>query len=71
MEQQQQLATLARASAQRGVPVLISNHSTDFTRRLYREAKAKLNYFSVQRNISCNGSNRAKAGELLALFQAA
>lgn len=71
MEQQQQLAVLARDSAQRGVPVLVSNHSTDFTRRLYREAEAKLNYFSVQRNISCNGNKRAKAGELLALFQAA
>lgn len=68
MEQQQHLAELAQENAQRGVPVLISNHSTDFSRRCYKSAGAHLSYFSVQRYISCNGNKRAKASELLALF---
>jgi DNA adenine methylase len=68
MEQQQQLADLAHDNAHRGIPVVISNHSTAFSRNCYRAAGAKLNYFSVQRYISCNGNKRAKASELLALF---
>lgn len=63
---QQTLATLAEESAARGVPVLISNHDTPLTRRLYKAARS--NYFQVQRYISCNGAKRDKAGELLALF---
>lgn len=67
--QQEQLATLAGRSADRGIPVLVSNHATPFTRRLYREAGANCGRaFGVQRSISCNGSGRGKAGELLALF---
>jgi DNA adenine methylase len=69
MEQQQLLAELARDSAARGVPVLISNHSTELTRRLYNAAGANCGRaFSVQRYISCNGQQRDKASELLALF---
>ncbi len=69
MEQQRQLAELARANADNGVPVLVSNHSTDESRRLYRDAGAdSFSYFSVQRTISCKGQKRGKAGELLALF---
>lgn len=66
LEQQQALADLARETASRGVPVLISNHNTAFTRKTYRGAAIKR--FQVQRYISCNGTNRGKAGELLALF---
>jgi DNA adenine methylase len=69
MEQQQQLAELAGDNARRGIPVLISNHSTPLTRRIYKEAGGDCGRaFSVQRYISCNGSRRHKASELLALF---
>lgn len=68
MEQQHELATLARAAAQRAVPVLISNHDTRFIAKIYRGAK--ISRFQVQRSISCNGKQRQSAGEVLALFSA-
>ena len=69
MEQQQHLAELAGDNARRGIPVLISNHSTELTRRIYKAAGGNCGRaFSVQRYISCNGSRRHKASELLALF---
>ncbi len=61
------LAELAKESVQRGIPVLISNHNTKFTRQIYRPAKTKT--FQVQRYISCNGEKRNSAGEILALFK--
>lgn len=63
---QERLVEHARRAAARGCPVLISNHNTPFTRRAY--AAARLSKFKVQRSISCNGSKRGQAGELLALF---
>lgn len=65
-EQQKQLADMARELAGRGIPVLISNHNTDEIRALY--AGAQITEFFVQRFISCDGSNRNKAPELLAYF---
>ena len=66
MDQQRTLADQARALAQRGIPVLVSNHDTAFTRTLYREAA--LTKFSVQRFIRCKGQARNKVSEILALF---
>ncbi len=54
------------AAQQRGVPVLISNHDTVLTRRLYHGAQ--LNVVKVKRTISRNGAGRNKVDELLALF---
>ncbi len=68
MEQQQRLAKLAEETANRGIPVLISNHLTDFTREIYKNASI-LNKFSVRRMISCKADKRVKAQEVLALFQ--
>jgi len=51
----------------KGISVLISNHSTEFTRNLY--ADARLNEFSVQRFISCKPKSRQAVLELLALFK--
>ncbi len=65
-QDQLDLAELARECAGRGVPVLISNHATEFTLEAYRGVR--IEQFSVQRNISCDGGNRGKAAELLALF---
>ena len=69
MEQQQQLADLAQQNAAHGIPVVISNHSTELTRRIYKQAGGDCGRaFSVQRYISCNGKQRNKASELLAFF---
>ena len=67
MEQQELLAKLAEETANRGIPVLISNHYTDFTKEIYKNAELKT--FSVQRLISCNAEKRVKASEVLALFK--
>ena len=68
MEKQQQLADLANETSMRGIPILISNHNTSFTRKAYGNAN-KTTKFHVQRFISCNGKKRGTAGELLALFK--
>lgn len=54
------------AAQQRGIAVLISNHDTVLTRRLYHGAQ--LNVVKVKRTISRNGAGRNKVDELLALF---
>lgn len=63
---QVELAELAQELANRGVPVLISNHATEFTLKAYKTAR--IEQLDVQRFISCNGGNRGKAREVLALF---
>ena len=65
-EEQIELAELAKELAGRGVPVLISNHATEFTLNAYKTAR--IEQFDVQRFISCNGDKRGMAGEVLALF---
>ncbi|MDC0610130.1 Dam family site-specific DNA-(adenine-N6)-methyltransferase [Vibrio sp.] len=70
LDDQAGLANVAETTAlERGVPVLISNHDTVLTRRLYHGAK--LNVVKVKRTISRNGAGRNKVDELLALFAAA
>lgn len=68
-EQQMKLALLAEELAKGGVTVVISNHDTEFVHRAY--AKARIFKFDVQRFISCDGANRGKAAEVLAVFVAA
>lgn len=63
---QQALAQRAIQAWQQGYPVLLSNHDTPFTRQLYDEAR--LYSLFVRRTISCNGHQRGKAPELLALY---
>jgi DNA adenine methylase len=67
LPQQKLLAELAEQTRQRGIPVLISNHNTRFTRDAYRRAN-DIKRFYVRRFISCQGNKRGHAGELLALF---
>lgn len=64
--EQESLVQLAKALALKGIPVILSNHDTAFIQKLYQGASTVS--FDVQRNISCNGRNRAKAREVLALF---
>lgn len=66
IEQQTKLARLAEQLAQKEIPVIISNHNTPFTKREYQQAA--ISTFQIQRHISCNGENRKKADELLAVF---
>ncbi|MFO1436528.1 MAG: Dam family site-specific DNA-(adenine-N6)-methyltransferase [Gammaproteobacteria bacterium] len=66
-EDQKRLAKLALVTAQRGIPVLISNHDTPATRELYAAA-SKMEFLDVRRLISCNSAKRENAAELLALF---
>jgi DNA adenine methylase len=63
---QRDLAALAGQAWQKGIPVVLSNHDTEFTRKLY--ASASLKHFAVQRVVSCNGNKREKAPELLAVY---
>ncbi|WP_028389173.1 Dam family site-specific DNA-(adenine-N6)-methyltransferase [Legionella fairfieldensis] len=65
-QDQIELAQLAIASAQRGIPVIISNHDTDFTRHYYRQSKIKS--FPVKRFISCHANKRYAVQELVAVF---
>lgn len=67
-DQQIQLVDSATKTAAKGIPVLISNHKTDFTDKIYQPAKQH-RYFEVRRYISCNGAKREPAGEVLALFK--
>ena len=63
---QHDLAALASEAWQKGIRVVLSNHDTELTRRLY--ASATLQHFTVQRFISCDGDNREAAPELLAVY---
>jgi len=65
-EAQEQLTTMAQTLSQKNIPVLISNHHTHYTEKLYK--KADITSFSVRRNISCQGNKRVKVRELLAKF---
>jgi len=66
-DQQIQLANMAQELSGKGISVLISNHNTSFTQRSYRSALS-IKQFNVRRFISCKGSQRNQAAELLALF---
>ncbi|NRF17344.1 Dam family site-specific DNA-(adenine-N6)-methyltransferase [Vibrio coralliilyticus] len=68
LDDQAALADVAeRTAKERHIPVLISNHDTTLTRRLYHGAE--LNVVKVKRTISRNGAGRNKVDELLALFK--
>lgn len=65
--QQLKLAAMAEELAGRNIPVVISNHDNEFTRQAYRHA-SQAHYLSVQRYISCDGANRNKVDEVLAIY---
>lgn len=66
-DSQEKLANLVNVIAKNTKGVLVSNHDTELTRKLYKGADIKT--ISVQRNISSNGNNRKKVNEILAIFQ--
>ena len=68
LDSQIKLASLARHTGYtRNIPVLVSNHDTEFTRDIYQEAD--MTKLQVSRFISQDGNNRLKVAELLALYQ--
>lgn len=67
LDEQSMLAEMAKKLQKRGIPVVISNHNTEFTQNAYKGAE--LHEFDVQRNIAADGANRNKAKELLAVFR--
>lgn len=68
LNDQAQLANLAEQAQQRGVAVVISNHDTTWTRKIYQQAR--LHSVQVGRSISQKGSSRGKVAELFAVYQA-
>lgn len=66
LDEQRSLAREAERLSSHGIPVVISNHHTEFTQRVYRDADVTT--FDVRRNISCDSANRNKVTELLAVF---
>lgn len=67
LDDQAQLANLAEAACQQGKTVLISNHDTTLTRKIYQQAE--LFPIQVGRSISQKGNNRKKVAEIFALYQ--
>ncbi|WP_042151269.1 MULTISPECIES: Dam family site-specific DNA-(adenine-N6)-methyltransferase [unclassified Pseudoalteromonas] len=68
-DDQAQLANLAECSAfDKGIPVLISNHDTIITRKIYEQAT--LDTIQVKRTISPKGGSRNKVDEIMALYKA-
>lgn len=62
-----ELTRLAVEAASRGATVLISNHDTPDARELYEKA-IKIEDLLVSRTISCDGENRNKVKEIVAIF---
>jgi DNA adenine methylase len=67
-EDHRDLAELAINAAERNAVVLVSNHDTPVTRSLYKDAE-RIVPLLVSRTISCDGENRNKARELIAVFR--
>ena len=66
IKEQEELVKITKKLIKKGIYVAISNHNTKIINELYKDAK--IYKFNVQRYISCNGSNRKTAKEILALF---
>lgn len=66
LSDQAELAALAGILQKIGIPVIISNHDTEFTRTIYQGAD--ILDFDVQRFISSKTQHRHKAAELIAKF---
>lgn len=69
LDDQANLANLAEQSAfENNTPVLISNHDTVWTRKIY--SQAMLDQIQVKRTISPKGGGRNKVSELMAMYLA-
>lgn len=69
LDEQADLANAAEeVSADKSAVVLISNHDTIWTRKIYEHA-GKIKSIKVARTISTKGNTRKKVAELLALYK--
>ncbi len=69
LDDQANLANLAEQAAfENDTPVLISNHDTVWTRKIY--SQASLDKIQVKRTISPKGGSRHKVNELMAMYLA-
>lgn len=66
-DDQAELANLAETAQANGHTVVISNHDTPLTRKIY--ANAALDSIQVGRSISQKGSSRGKVAELFAIYR--
>ena len=66
ISEQERLNKEIRIACKKGVKVVLSNHNTAYTRKLY--TGASFTKFKVRRNISCDSKARNYAQELLAIF---
>lgn len=64
-----ELADAAQRASQRGAIVLISNHDTPFTRKIYEEGGAVIHSLNVSRMIASKSKNRKAASEVIAVFK--
>ena len=64
--QQRELADLARAAAKRGIPVVVSNHLTSYSRELYQGAAVY--EIDVRRSIGAGKSTQKSAREGIFVF---
>lgn len=67
LDDQAELANLAESAQAVGHTVVISNHDTPLTRKIY--ASAELDSIQVGRSISQKGSTRGKVAELFAIYR--
>lgn len=67
LDDQIDLATLAKESTDKGITVVISNHDTKFTRKHYKYSQ--IISFPVMRLINCMAKKRGKVLELVAVFK--
>jgi len=69
LDEQADLANAAEeVSSKKSAVVLISNHDTIWTRKIYEHAN-KIKSIKVARTISTKGNNRKKVAELMALYK--
>jgi DNA adenine methylase len=64
---QERLADAARRLARKGIVTVISNHGVGRATGIYEGAR--IERFSVRRNISCKGLKRDMVDEVLAVFK--
>ncbi len=68
LTEQQRLVQCIEEAVKRGAVVIVSNHDIPLVRELYKTA-TEIHEVSVQRNISCKGTKREKAKELIAVYR--
>lgn len=64
----EELVNSAQDAVQRGATVVIANHDTPVSRRIYRNAD-EIRRLSVRRTVSCKGDGRGMAPELMAIYR--